>query len=697
MTTGRTFSGIDTMAGLHLAAAPTIVAKIPYLSVFVPECTCVPCLDPRADAYLVWGAKWPGKLVSAFARARSRPVVRLEDGFLRSVGLGKTHTATLSVCLDDQGVYFDATRASRLEALINQAGSPDRRAEVDSAVRALRLWREHKLSKYNVDRGGGFKHRMPAVILIDQVLGDASIAASGATASTFEAMLERAVALHGKDAVAVRTHPDVLAGKAQGYLGAAARAAAVPILDPGVSAEAIFEAGAAIWTVSSQFGFEAMLRGNQVRCFAMPFYNGWGFCQDNAVGLVAEAARRRRIARPQLPDLFAAALLHYPRYADPVTKKPIDYFGAVDRILDWRKRTPDSGHTVCFNFSAWKRAAAEHFFSGPNANVTLTKRCDAAAVKAIPQETTQLAVWGRPDDGAFLQACTETGLPLCFVEDGFVRSVGLGSDLRTPGSLVVDDLGMYYDATRPSRLERIIEDGALPVTVLEAANAVQESLLGQGITKYNLGAANVELPPQAAGRKIVLVIEQVPGDAAIRLGGGDVSDNLALLYAVRQEQPDAFILYKEHPDLVSGNRAGRLGPGRLAGLADQVLSSGDMAGLFPIVQEVHVMSSLAGFEALLRGLPVTVWGRPFYAGWGLTRDKMQFPRRTRKASLTEVLAAAYVMYPRYADPVTGVPCGVNDYLDSLIEMRKLIPAQKTSGAILQASRLVRWISGRALR
>jgi capsular polysaccharide export protein len=699
MTSGRTLTDVEgaaglQMAGLRLAATPTITAKIPYLGVFFPESTLVPFRDPGADAYLVWGAKWPARMATAYARLRGRPVMRIEDGFLRSVGLGKTHTATLSVSVDDPGVYFDATRPSRLEALVNAAGAGDR---PEAGEEALRLWRENRLSKYNVDRGGGFPGARPKVILIDQVLGDASIAASGASAQTFGTMLQQAVAAYGKDAVAVRTHPDVLAGKATGYLGAHAFSAGVAILDPDISAEAIFESGAGIWTVSSQFGFEALLRGCNVQCYAMPFYNGWGFVSDTAEGAVAEAARARRTARPELADFFAAALLHYPRYGDPVTKKPLDYFGAVERILDWRKRVPAAGHTVCFNFSSWKRAAAEHFFCGPGATVSLTKQCDAAAVQAHSKDATQLAVWGRPDDSAFLKACADTGLPLNFVEDGFIRSVGLGSDLRTAGSLVIDDVGMYYDATRPSRLERIIEAGDIPQEALQAAAHLRDYLLGQNITKYNLGPAAVELPPEAQGRRVVLVTEQVPGDAAIRLGGGDVADNLSLIRAVRAERPDAFILYKEHPDLVSGNRPGRLDAERLAGLADRVVTGGDMAGLFGLVDELHVISSLAGFEALLRGLPVTVWGRPFYAGWGITDDRMTFPRRTRQASLIEVLAAAYVVYPRYADPVTGVPCSVLDYLEGLVALRQAKPAQEASGAMLQLGRFARWISGRALR
>src|SRR3546814_1728769 len=80
--------------------------------------------------------------------------------------------------------------------------------------------------------------------------------------------------------------------------------------------------------------------------------------------------------------------------------------------------------------------------------------------------------------------------------------------------------------------------------------------------------------------------------------------------------------------------------------------------LVQAVDEVHVLSSLTGFEALMRGRPVTVHGMPFYAGWGLTRDLAAANgRRGRRLSLDQLVAGALILYPRYLDPVTRLPCG----------------------------------------
>ena len=85
-----------------------------------------------------------------------------------------------------------------------------------------------------------------------------------------------------------------------------------------------------------------------------------------------------------------------------------------------------------------------------------------------------------------------------------------------------------------------------------------------------------------------------------------------------------------------------------------------------MVDEVHVNTSLAGFEALMRHTDVTTYGVPFYAGWGLTRDLGSVPaRRTRQRSLDELVAATLLIYPRYLDPMSGLPCPAEVVVDRL--------------------------------
>lgn len=191
------------------------------------------------------------------------------------------------------------------------------------------------------------------------------------------------------------------------------------------------------------------------------------------------------------------------------------------------------------------------------------------------------------------------------------------------------------------------------------AEALIHRLRAEGLTKYNLPGAVPVLPP---GRRI-LVPGQVEDDASIRKGAGEVRTNLGLLQVVRSAHPDAVILYKPHPDVEAGLRPGAVDA---TGLADKVLPASDTAALLDQVQEVWTMTSLLGFEALVRGVPVTTLGAPFYAGWGLTRDLGSVPdRRSARPDLAQLVHAALIAYPRYWDPVSRRPCPVEVALDRL--------------------------------
>ena len=98
-----------------------------------------------------------------------------------------------------------------------------------------------------------------------------------------------------------------------------------------------------------------------------------------------------------------------------------------------------------------------------------------------------------------------------------------------------------------------------------------------------------------------------------------------------------------------------------------------MGTLLSGVDEVHVLTSLAGFEALLRGKKVTCYGQPFYAGWGLTDDRMPPARRTRRLTLDELVAGTLILYPTYVSRVTGKFTTPERALDELLEWRQQKP------------------------
>jgi capsular polysaccharide export protein len=261
-------------------------------------------------------------------------------------------------------------------------------------------------------------------------------------------------------------------------------------------------------------------------------------------------------------------------------------------------------------------------------------------------------VWGAGEPHGLAEHVRSCGGRLLHVEDGFIRSVGLGSDLIRPLSLVLDERGIYFDATRPSDLEHMLATREFTDDDIPRAQSVRTFIVKHGITKYNLEPRQSVIWP-SSGKQVVLVPGQVEDDASIRLGCTTVKTNLDLLRAVRALRPDAFIVYKPHPDVLSLNRKGRVAIDAARQYADHIESGVSVVSCIEACDEVHTMTSLTGFDALLRGKKVVTYGQPFYAGWGLTEDRAEqataFARRQRRLTLDELVAGVLLHYPIYWD------------------------------------------------
>ena len=213
----------------------------------------------------------------------------------------------------------------------------------------------------------------------------------------------------------------------------------------------------------------------------------------------------------------------------------------------------------------------------------------------------------------------------------------------------------------------LLQAGDFDTPLLKRAASLRQRIADSGLTKYNTGSGGWSRPVGAA--YVVLVPGQVESDASIRYGAPAEKTNMGLLRAVRAAQPAAYIVYKPHPDVLAGLRAAGQDEGDAARWCDATVSDVSMAALLPMVDAVHVLTSLAGFEALLRGKAVTCHGLPFYAGWGLTTDMLTTPRRSRRLSLDELVAAALIRYPAYVSRATGLRTTPETVLDELIDLR----------------------------
>lgn len=618
------------------------------------------------NVVLGWGHKPTADKARRYAAEHGLPYVALEDGFLRSLDLGCRGAQPLSLVVDHTGIYYDATGPSDLENLLNDTGweTPEL---LDSARKAIADIIRYGLSKYNhaPDAPAGLlgDGGQPRVLVIDQTVGDASVTLGGANASTFAAMLSEARSLFPDGRIFVKTHPDVLAGKKRGYLASAGQREGVTLLGGDYAPLSLLAQADVVFVVTSQMGLDALLLGKTVHCFGLPFYAGWGLTQDRQ-------HCSRRIRSRTLEEVFAAAYIVYARYVNPVRGQRCDIHEVIAILAEQRRRNRENrGLHACVGFRWWKRPQARAFLQTMDGSVHF-RRGAASAAEYARKHGGDVVAWASKVTSAMERACAERNVPLVRMEDGFIRSVGLGSDFHWPYSLVLDRQGMYYDPSRPSDLEDILNHVASRPDadeLRERAAALRRFIVERGLTKYNVGFAAFDRSRFPVGRPLVLVPGQVEDDASVRLGGMGIFANLDLLRAVRAARPDAFILYKPHPDVESGNRIGAVPDAEALRHADQVIRDVRMDRLLGVVDEVHTLTSLTGFEALLRGVSVHTYGGPFYAGWGLTKDRHIFPRRAARLGLDDMAAGVLLLYPRYYDWQTKNFCRAEDVCHRLLQ------------------------------
>lgn len=657
------------------------IAKIPHLEQLLGEpyqkVSLARALPSDVTQIAVWGYRPTGAKAVALAEKSGLPVLRLEDGFIRSLGLGLSGCPPLSMVLDTQGMYYDASRPSTLETLIHQR---EQNALLhDAARQAMQIIVAGDLSKYNQAPVCTLEQpEHGAVLVVDQTFGDMAVISGNAGAEQFDAMLKAALAENPQSEVWVKIHPDVLLGKKAGYLTKIAELAKqypqIKLLVQDVSPQSLLRRVNRVYVVTSNYGFEALMAGKAVSVFGQPWYAGWGLTDDRHA--LREQLNARR-GHASLEDLFAAACLRYSRYINPANGKNGTLFDVLDWLLMQRQHHQQrAGRLWSPGLTLWKRSILAPFVRTKSNKVNFKKRYGAE---------TACVVWGIKGEKRWRAEAEKNQIPQWRMEDGFLRSAGLGSDLHPPLSLVLDKTGIYYDATRPSDLESLLTQSQLTAMQQQRAATLRLRLVASKVSKYNLGAAFV-LPTEAAGKKVILVPGQVEDDASILTGTVSIRTNGELLRTVRERNPQAYIIYKPHPDVLVGNRLGDIPEQDVRRWADSQALDADIIQCIQAADELHTLTSLSGFEALLHGKKVVCYGLPFYAGWGLTQDEHTCSRRTRSLMLDDVVYQALIAYPSYIDPQSREPI----MAEQAVELLAATPRATMQFTRIKAGRIVRY-------
>ena len=701
-------------------------------------------------AVLAWGQKASVNIARQFAKQANLPLWTVEDGFLRSLDSGITSRYGASFVLDDLGIYFDVTSSSRLEQLI-----ADRVAcwSDDDACRAKSLINKiihHQLSKYNPSTLHVQTLPPHSALVIDQVAGDASIQGAGADSTAFYRMLLLALQAHQQ--IHIKAHPAAKVGFLVDEYGQLNQDAVNYLLSQGISQErlanihiikhavnpiALLHQAKSVYTVSSHLGFEALMMGKVVHCFGVSWYSAYGLtcddgiCTDDQMAKLYRLVKARRLAlgveTVNLEQLFFASYIDYSHYADPATGKACQIETVIDYLIrnrDWQSRL--AGDLLAYDFSRWKVGFVKGYVGFPEVNLAFkakTKmrllfsdtlnarratRDDKLALTPLAQKPHQrYLVWGLAAKRSLADKIhiyqNQTNPAIICMEDGFIRSNGLGATLLEPLSVVMDDVGVYYDATAPSRLEQILQSITLNDDQAKRARLLHQSLLDRQVSKYNVGKVNDalsgslgQLITQKPSAKVRLVVGQVEDDASVQNCTSIIKTNTDLLKRVRADHPDDIIIYKPHPDIEAGLRVGKVDDATLS-LADIIAHDTAMPQCLSVCDVVHTISSQTGFEALLRGVAVVCYGMPFYAGFGLTTDVVEsdnlpkqaaIARRTRQTplSLEALIYGTLIDYPVYRLPHGYGLASVEQVIDYLYNQQQDAPKPSLKKRIIQAAK-----------
>ncbi|EDJ6332896.1 capsular polysaccharide biosynthesis protein [Campylobacter coli] len=633
----------------------------------------------KDDLFFGWGRKKSGLKAMNLAKKYKAKFILLEDGFIRSLNLGVENSPSFSMVKDDIGIYYDATAPSKLENLLNTYEFKDE--EIKQAKKAIELIKKYKISKYNNNLDipdDYFQKDEKRVLIITQTANDASLEFGLAKGFKTVDMIKDAIKENPKSKIYIKIHPDVLSGKKQSDLDINSLPKECILITENFNPIALLEFFDKVYTKTSGMGFEALMQGCECVCYGMPFYAGWGLTKD-------KLECKRRMQKRSLEEVFYAAYILYSEYFNPYLNQESNIFDTIQTLAKYKDiEKINSNRLFMLGFTLWKRHFIKPFFNAKDNEIIFLNSLKSLAGYKL-KENDKFFIWGKRIDyntlkSTLVKKAQDEDLSnftpkISLTEDGFIRSISLGSDLTRPFSLIIDDKGLYIDPNKASKLEEHLQNEIFDENMLNRAKNIIKILLENRFSKYN-GLKHEDLKINAkTGQKIILIPAQVEDDASMILGGFGLS-TLDLLKEVRSKNQDAYIIFKPHPDVLSGNRVGLKDETLILEFCDEIVKDCSIDSAIKIADEIHTITSTSGFDALLRAKKVFTYGMPFYAGWGLTKDKYRCERRTRKLSLEELVAGALIAYPRYINPKTKTLCEIEVCLDIMLNLQKAYFSKK---------------------
>ncbi|MBF7044466.1 capsular polysaccharide export protein, LipB/KpsS family, partial [Campylobacter volucris] len=260
------------------------------------------------------------------------------------------------------------------------------------------------------------------------------------------------------------------------------------------------------------------------------------------------------------------------------------------------------------------------------------------------------------------------------IEDGFIRSLGIGLTKEEALSITLSGDTAYYDCKKISNFEKCLNSNEIfsDKNISDAKKAIS-FITNNFISKYN----DAKFLYQTIGKhnSKVLVIDQRFGDASVEYGGASKEDFDIMLNDAVNDNPKSDIIIKRHPDAVKANKGSYFSDDYIENYQNKdrlILIDYDVHPheLIMMCDKIYVVTSGLGFEALMYNKEVLCYGIPYYSGWGITIDKKKLSRRSKKRNLYEIFYVAYIKYSRYYSPKLNSQCTIFELMDYIVKERK---------------------------
>ncbi len=179
---------------------------------------------------------------------------------------------------------------------------------------------------------------------------------------------------------------------------------------------------------------------------------------------------------------------------------------------------------VLVGFSTWKTWMRDFLPDHEVVFLGHSPRVSPHLIREIPSMgNVEVFAWSYKYPEALEKVCRESDIPLTFVEDGFIRSFGLGAMRSTPLSLVFDRQAMHFDRETRSDLEHVLttHDFTGDTELMARAEVMMAELRAAQVSKYNGLGEDMDLRAHLGipdGQECILVLGQVEDDLSLAYG-----------------------------------------------------------------------------------------------------------------------------------------------------------------------------------